>query len=1288
MDAPLHEMKRLFSGGQREFRHGNFEAALAQFTAAFDKFRDAGNSEGMADALYQVGMTQQKLGQFNDAIISLKEALELYRFLKKQEREVITLHAVGLLQAEVGADEIATRYLEDALDIYKDKDYKPGMAAIQFELGNTCFKAGEHAEARRLYGEASAIIKQIAGLPGMAKVKYMLALLDFSEGDLDACMEKLDEASALFENDGDLNGRARALSIEGLISLSKGDTRAAENDFNECTRMVAEGYMKEPTKTGVLEKQQEVQLLLYMGSLLYQDTKYNLPDLGTTLHLRAYKFFEDATALAERIQYRNGMCQGLFNQGMILVDRGDRASVRSSIEKFSRVLDIAKEIRNNELIVRSLLFLGIAHRYVDRHDQALVYLQDCSTISKRLKYATLEARALMEKARIMHVLGKLDDGLATLEQARSIVSGNSDLAVLNWEILVIFSDLYQGTGALDMAAESLIEAREQCMRRNDKKGLVRVLHEMARLDERQGFVAHAIACTAEIESIHKAANQFTEMSRARIDRARMTFISGDVDRATKLLHEEIDFIRDAGIADGDALIASAKFVLFKILKFKSEIIESDELFRELLSYFSENDKLLDMFEMFIEIAYDAVESGNLLSLKRAMDKTWKILGQPSAAVERLEHLVYFLHVYGLMHQHEGTPSGLDLARKYMGECLSIVQKANMDDMKGVIVAQLADIALIEGKQDALSLFNEAIRDLTEEGKLADAIRVHEQIAWIRYTSGNLDEALDHALRAARLFEDNVIARPPHGMIQDIKEKFHYYTKRVDVHALLACLYVEKFIEAGDAIALERALISIEFQKIYSFHRSYYAKHMFTMLSCEKLEKYLEQDERLCKEAVMKQKTINFLTGCKAFHERILASPDAHKEFVKRTIDSLKAKLKEERAALGEIVSKVKQTRAYLMECKDPGSLVPFIGFNVVKQAQKQLEKHPTVAVLDYAILPDTSKVAIFLMHQARVEIFWKELTPEFFGTIDQLREARSAERQDEVPFMHRQLTAWLFPIKLKDRLVDMGVKYIFICPDARLGDILFPLLGEDNALGVAFTPVYVPHLIDFKILMRDGSLARGSGKLDFYLLFPDPSDEASAEEKASLEQLFDRRAGVARGTGAKPSHVSVSAGAAGYQSLQDVGKHEPNVIHYSGTSFLPASLPFKGHLNMSDRSYFLEDFMELDLANKQGLLCISSTDDLPLDLGQALVTWKTLALSNIPNILYVSACNSSSAMFITLLYERLLDGETIGEAYHSAMLHLGSMPEIPPLARSDHLLIANPFWRLAGGVRGEKNADG
>lgn len=1279
MDANiLHEIKQLFSKGQEAFKSGSFSEALVHFTAGFDKFRDAGNSEGMAETLYQIGMVQQKLGQFNDAIISLKEALELYRFLKKQEREAITLHAIGMLQAEVGSDEIAIKYLEDAREIYAARDDKQGIAAVQFELGNLCFKGGELAEARRFYDDASGIIKQIDGLPGLAKTHYMLALLDYVEGNIDSSMARLDEARALFQSNGDIDGQVRVLSVEGLIALKKGATKEAETAFNDCTRLVTDGYKQDPTKTGVVEKQQEVQLLLYMGSLLFQDTKYNLPDLGTTLYLKAYKYFEDAVALSEQIKYQNGKCQGLFNMGMILVDRGDKDSLLSAVNKLSGALDVAKEIRNNELIVKSLLFLGIAHRCLSRYDQAMNFLTDCVLISKRLNYAMLEVRALMEKTRIMLVYGRLDDGFSTLALAQSIVAGNPDLAVLDWEILILKGDLQQGTGALDAATETLLEARENCIRRNDKKALIKVLQQIARLDERQGFLAHAITCMAEVEAIYKAYSLFNEMSRARIDQARLIFMSGDVDRAMAMLRDEITFIRDTGIPDASALEASAKFMLFKILKHKNEIIESEDLFRELLVYFDKANKMMDLFDVFIEIAYDAIESGNVVSLKHAMDRTWKIINQSRAQLGNNERLVYFLHVYGLMYQHEGTPAGFDLARKYFGECLSLIQKTSMDDMKAVILAQLADLAVIEGKPDAMALFTEALRYFVDKAKLADAVKVHLQIAWLHDTNGNVQEALDHALQAARLFEDDLIARPKHEIVHDLKVKFHYYTRRVDVYSFLSCLYLEKYSKENDALALERALISAQFHKIYAFHEKFYAKHMFSMFSCKKLEKYLEQDEQLCKAAMMKQKTISFLVDCKTFHERILASPDANKEFTKKTIEYLVGKIKDEMAALVKIVSDTKINRAYLMECKDPGSLVPFIGFNIAKQVQKQLVKYPRIAILDHVFLASAAKVAIFLLNQDTIEVVTRDATGEFFDLIERLRIARLEENQAEILFLHRQLTPWLFPPQVKSRLVQIGVNYPFFCMDPIFGDVIPALLDEENGLSMSFTPICISNLIDFKIIMRDGTDACGEGYLDFYMLFPDLADEIASEEKDALGYFFEHH--PTGGAGTRQLATMVAEPPATYKDVQELAKLSPNVVHYAGTTFLPASLPFKGHLNMSDRSFFLDDFMDLDLVNKQGLFCISSLDEVPLDLSQVLATWKVLDLSNIPNLLHASSRHGFSGQFFIYLYDRLLKGDTIGEACQNTVRYFASVPEISPFVRASHVLVANPYWRLRGKV--------
>nr|MDO8115123.1 tetratricopeptide repeat protein [Candidatus Sigynarchaeota archaeon] len=1266
----LWEIKQTFSTGQKAFKYGNFESALESFQDVFNRFRDLGNSEGMAESLYQVAQAQQKLGHLQDAAMSLKEALELFRFLKKKEREVISLHALGMIHAELGDDELALKYFEDALAIYQEKDYKDGIGSIYFEMGNLALNDDDLANAVIFYQKALSVFGESGNEPGIAKLHYMLALATFKEEDIEAMRPHLEKAGELFEQQFDVDGRVKVRTMEGLIALKERDTNKAELIFKDCMRLIAERYIREPQKSGVVDKQSEVQILMYMGTLLLQDSKYNLPDFGKTLNIKAYEYFNEAGTLSEKIQYKKGICQAFFSMGLILFERGTRASLDEATAKFSKVLDIAKEIKDNELIVKSLLFLGISHRHLDKIDQALNFLQDCTIISRKLKYASLETRSLIEKFKIFFKIGKLNDALSMLETAMEITKQNKDLRGLEAEVLVLLSSYHQVTGDLHKAGELLAESHQIYEALNNKKGLVNVLTEMVTLNERQGFTTQAISCLSKIEAIHRDANRFTDMSRAKIEIARLIFETGDVERAIAKLKEEIDFIRDAGINDGDALIAEAKFILFKILKHKNETIESDEIFADVLNYYSKNDKLLELFDVFIDIAYESMESGNAGSLKHAIEKLWKIVSGAKETVDYNERLIFFLHIFGIIHQQDGA---LDLARKYFNECLVIIQKLNTESKKGVILAQLGDLSLIEGKADALSLFTDALKIMSEEGQLDDTIKVHVKIAEIMNDQGNIEEAIEHAMQAVKTFEDASIVHNRQEVARKLKRRYKFYTQPLDAYALLGSLYISRFTKENDPTSLERALISTEFQKLQWIHSKYYAKQMFSMYSCQSLEKYVEADETLGQKAVMKHKLLEFLVENRDVQIRLLAAPDSKKDFVKKAIDFLNQKIAEERLGLVDLVQEVKKNRAYLMECKDPGSYVPFIGFNLVRQAQKVLKNYGEIAVIDYALLPLASKIAIFIMHQEDTELILSDAPAAFFTALEQLNEAIQQDKQADVIFLHRKLTDWLFPVQLKERLLELGVAYPFICPDPRLHDITFDLLGEENNLCLDFTFFYLQSALSLKSVLQGGREASPGSSLDFYFLFPDP-DDAKGDELADLVNFFDRKTSATEATA--PSHLLLQGADANHQSLQDIVSVKPAIIHFSGTSFLPASLPFKGFLNMNDRAFFLEDFMELDLDNKHGLICLAARDEVPVNLEQAFFAWKTLSLSNIPNFIFMLSKYGFSGRIFSFLYDRLLKGDTLGQAFHNCMIYFNKIQEISPLARESHILIGNPFWKL------------
>jgi tetratricopeptide (TPR) repeat protein len=1258
------DIKRQLNLGNTQLASGDFESALQTYQAVFEQFRFASNSEGMAGVLYQIGMTLVKLGQFQDAIINLKESLELYRFLKKDDKIAMVFHALGIVHVETGEDEIAWHYLEDASSLYQSLGNKNGIASIVFEIANINFKKNDLTEAWENYTKCLELETELNNQEGIAKANYALAMVALRENNLADAKTYLAEASRIFDENSSLDGKIKVKSLEGIIALKSQLYSDAEKLFDECTRLISERYIKEPGKTGVLDKQEEVQVFNYMGSLLLEDSRYNLPDIGITLNLRAYEYFEKAAALSTEIQFNRGNSQALFNLGFILFQRGDIESITASVGKFASALDIAKELKDNELLTRILLMLGMAYRRLNLFDQALVHLQDCIAISRKQGYSGVEARALVERFKIHFQLGRLPDALSALELAQDIASNHAELQGLEGEIYLLKNDFYQSIGDIEKATECLEKSKDIFASRKNARDYIKVLHEFARLNQNQGFLSYAITYLAEIESLYRDQNLLQEASRVKIERAGLMVASGNVDSAVKLLRDEIAFLADAEFTDAEDIGAAANVILFKVLKAKNDFLEADSLFQDLFNYYRKNGKIIELFDIMIGVAYESIEAGDITFLKSAISRLWKMVTARSESLEYQQRLSWFLHVFGLIHQQEGD---LETAKKYYDECHAILQKMNFAGESAVLLAQIAELSFIEGRAEALAMFRKAADGLSPVLYGEDLARINARIAILLHAQDDVDGAIEAALVAVKLFEDQFILRQA-GVDQG--KRFRFYLPEFSIYQFLAGLYLEKYKEENDPVSLERALIAIQFQKIYDQHEKYFKKHLFEMYACKDREEDLDTDESLRQQVHIQYKRLAFLAETLAFQAKLLASPDVQKEFVKQTMEEISTKIDEDKLKLDDLLVQIKKNRSVIMDCADPGSFVPFLGFNIVKNVQKLLVAHPETCVIDYSIFPETSKIAVYLVYQDKVELVLRELTPEFWSLVVDLHDASVNVEESKILFTHQKLTDWLFPKSIEDRIDELDLQYTFVCPCPALSDVRFNILGEENDACFSHPFFHVQNLLLLKrILVQEDTPVSLEESLDFALFYPEGPESASIDEQDGLFELFDSEGEAVRAS----FYPDLKATYAGFQ---DANALAPAVIHFAGHVFFPSSLPMKGFFSFNDRSFYLEDFLEFDLQRKNTLLSCSSDDTVLASLEEIFFTWRTLAFSHVPNFIYSYSDFGYTSEFYKRIYGKIIRGDTLGEAYRGSLLELKKVAEISPLARANHVLIASPYWKL------------
>ncbi|MFX0100650.1 MAG: hypothetical protein ACFFCS_13835, partial [Candidatus Hodarchaeota archaeon] len=661
-------------------------------------------------------------------------------------------------------------------------------------------------------------------------------------------------------------------------------------------------------------------------------------------------------------------------------------------------------------------------------------------------------------------------------------------------------------------------------------------------------------------------------------------------------------------------------------------------------------------------------------IKPAINKIWGILKGSKEDLDYRSRLVKFLHVQGLIYQHDGN---IDLSRKYFNECLMLIQKIKLGHEEGIILAQLGDLSLIESKADAINLFNQALKKLTVENNIKDIIKIKLKIGILLYYSQTFDEAIKYILEAVKNFEDTFILMKNLELDMEKEASIHFYTDKIPIHALLSSLYLEKYLAEKDENALKRSMIALQFQKIYGQHLEYFKKQIFNMYSCKAkaMEKFIETDNNLYLQALMKQKRLNFFLKKKLFHDNLLISKNFNKDYTKTRIDFVSKKINTEYHDLSEILKELKKNRVNLMNCKDPGSFVPFLGFDLIKHSQKYIKGLENAVFLDIGVFLQTSKIALFLYQDGKIEVFTVEIDESFFESLHSLRIAIMQHNAHEILFYHQKLTTFLFPRDITSYLKENGLKTIFICTQDMLNDVNFNLLGENNDLGLEFIFSYVPTLLNLKILtMDDGANKRSNDSLDFYIMIPDNDEPSISDDIVYLSDYF-------KGNGSNKiesgnTHQLLEGSKAIFASFMDISEKKPSIIHFIGTLFLPNSLPFKGFFNLNDRAFFFENLLELDIQERKPLLCCTGINEFSSGMNEIQSLWRTLSLTNIPNLIISTSNQGMIGKFYVSLYNHLIKGLPLGEAYHETLKELSQFQEISPLTWGNHILAANPAWKL------------
>ncbi|HEX7308219.1 AfsR/SARP family transcriptional regulator [Lentzea sp.] len=220
-DRPDQAM-RLAEVLYRYLETGHHTEALVVHTGGLRAARLAGDREGEARALTNLGAVHRLLGRYGPAAARLRQSLRLHRDRSDRAGEARALSHLGIVEDRLGDVGASVGYLRQALVRYRELGDRHGTASVLTNLGTVQGQTGDHAGAAEALSAGRDLFRELGDRAGEASALTNLADAYTHLGRHTSAAAHLHEALAHFRDLGHRYGEAAALSNLGQVLVHLG----------------------------------------------------------------------------------------------------------------------------------------------------------------------------------------------------------------------------------------------------------------------------------------------------------------------------------------------------------------------------------------------------------------------------------------------------------------------------------------------------------------------------------------------------------------------------------------------------------------------------------------------------------------------------------------------------------------------------------------------------------------------------------------------------------------------------------------------------------------------------------------------------------------------------------------------------------------------------------------------------------------------------------------------------------------------------------------------------------
>jgi tetratricopeptide (TPR) repeat protein len=216
---------------------GHWTEAVTLGQIALAAARTAGDLQGQAWTLNQLGTVQELTGEYPAAAASQAQALQLFRDLSDRRGQACALNQLSTVQRLTGDYAAATASLTQGLRLFRDLGDRRGQAWILTQLGMVQRRTGDYPAATASLTQGLLLFRDQGDRHGQAWALSQSGVVQQLTGDYQAATASLTQALPLFRDQGDRQGQAWALNHLGVVQQLTGDYQAATASLTQALQL-------------------------------------------------------------------------------------------------------------------------------------------------------------------------------------------------------------------------------------------------------------------------------------------------------------------------------------------------------------------------------------------------------------------------------------------------------------------------------------------------------------------------------------------------------------------------------------------------------------------------------------------------------------------------------------------------------------------------------------------------------------------------------------------------------------------------------------------------------------------------------------------------------------------------------------------------------------------------------------------------------------------------------------------------------------------------------------------